>query len=712
MSNLAEALEQDRAPQTRKEKKEMCHEARPFPKGDERWKDMFDIKRYNKLVHIYHNEKGEQLYGIARRDFIDDEGDADKQITQFSYCGIAKNFVNKQLYSQTSQLYDVHLFPHINNNCKSLQLGFVEGETTMDAGNKLFPHMLWTTASGGVKNLKHIEELSVLRGFQSITFWADNDKGGKNNFLKLAQQVQDTFPDIVVKYVDLPRELPNKWDLANKVDTDGINVFEMLNDAVPINEYSSFNNLKRDSKNGRHIFVKSSGDGYHDTITNKLTGEKVLNNLYLRDTSISTKAHAYLHAHDCDVVEGYMFKPTTETIIKKGNSKYLNKYTPVNIDPLSDQLVQGLKNDEDIKLMLNHIKRSTSKDDYFYRHLLSTIAHDVQHPTRNRIWGVLMCSKPGWGKTWLWRLLQEFNGRSNTQWIDQEDIVSPYRNWMLDCNMVIIDELRWDKNEKQFISKCKRLFTEEDHRVELKYKNKIELIAHYNIWVSSNDFVPFSVDQEERRWHIIHIDETKEELIADTSPDYYAKLHRLLKDEKDKPNYEFIAKAYAFFKSYKIDYTIFDKNNAPITNAKEELKSLSLTQNQHDLNDLLHEGKAPFDRHIVCAESILQEVRNNDITNRSRFMFQGLDRTAITNWLRDILGAKKVNNGKVIQLGADSQRRNYWAIKEISFWSKCTDFAVMREHMKGNDNARQKIIPFKEKQDDQSRDRGSENTPF
>ena len=35
------------------------------------------------------------------------------------------------------------------------------------------------------------------------------------------------FPDIVVKYVDLPRELPNKWDLANKVDTDGINVFEM-----------------------------------------------------------------------------------------------------------------------------------------------------------------------------------------------------------------------------------------------------------------------------------------------------------------------------------------------------------------------------------------------------------------------------------------------------------------------------------------------------
>jgi len=36
----------------------------------------------------------------------------------------------------------------------------------------------------------------------------------------------------------------------------------------------------------------------------------------------------------------------------------------------------------------------------------------------------------------------------------------------------------------------------------------------------------------------------------------------------------------------------------------------------------------------------------------------------------------------------------------------------MREHMKGNDNARQKIIPFKEKQDDQNRDRGSKNTPF
>ena len=43
----------------------------PFPKDDDSWKDMFDIKRYNKKVHIYHhNTTGEALYGVARRDFI------------------------------------------------------------------------------------------------------------------------------------------------------------------------------------------------------------------------------------------------------------------------------------------------------------------------------------------------------------------------------------------------------------------------------------------------------------------------------------------------------------------------------------------------------------------------------------------------------------------------------------------------------------------
>jgi hypothetical protein len=711
MSNLVQMMEQDQVIQTRIQRKEMNYEPTPFPTGDERWRDMFEIKRYDKKIHLYHNPEGKIIYGIARRDFINEAGEKDKQITPFSYCGISKNFVNKQLYSQHSQPYNVHTFPHFNKECKESELLFVEGETTMDAGTKLFPQMISTTASGGITNLKHIDDLSVLQGFRSIIFWADNEKGGKENFLLLAQLVQDNFPEILVKYVDLPRSLPKKWDLANYTSDSGINIYELLNSAVPIKEYAFYNNLKRDSENGRHIFVKSSGDGFHDTLTNELSGEKVLDNLYLRDHSMNVKASKYLQTNDCEVVEGYTFKPTTEQIILIDRKKYLNTYTPVSIENMPDDEVKTLDKDNDIKLMLSHINRAMSQDEFLYKHMLSTIAHDIQHPERNRIWGVLMCSKQGWGKTWLWRLLTAFNGADNTKWIDQEDVVGVYREWMPNCNVVIIDELRREK-EKEFISKAKRLFTEKDHRVELKYKNKISFKGHYNFWVSSNEFIPFGIDQEDRRWHILHINETKAELLKAMGDDYFNRLHRLLEIEEDVPNHKFIAKAYAFFKNYKIDDAIFDKNNCPVTSAKEEMKNLSLTQNQKDLNDLRAERKPPFDLGMVSAESILKKVRNNESENRFSSMFRGLNSNEITTWWRDIVGSKKVHGGKTIQLGSDLNRRNYWDNTPNLEWVDCTDIAVMREHMNGNNNPRQKVINFKEKQNDQNRNRGDEVVPF
>ena len=96
----------------------------PFPKDDDSWKDMFDIKRYNKMVHIYHNTTGEGLYGVARRDFINDQGAPDKQITQFSYCGNHKKYVNANLWSEEPHLHNEHLMA----DSKQDTCGVVEGE--------------------------------------------------------------------------------------------------------------------------------------------------------------------------------------------------------------------------------------------------------------------------------------------------------------------------------------------------------------------------------------------------------------------------------------------------------------------------------------------------------------------------------------------------------------------------------------------------------
>ena len=86
----------------------------------------------------------------------------------------------------------------------------------------------------------------------------------------------------------------------------------------------------------------------------------------------------------------------------------------------------------------------------------------------------------------------------NTQWLDQEEVYDKYRDWIPKCDMVIIDELRWDGREQnKFVSKMKMLVTGERHRTESKYKDAVNFYGHYKFWMSSNHFVPFDIDEKE-----------------------------------------------------------------------------------------------------------------------------------------------------------------------------------------------------------------------
>ena len=106
----------------------------PFPKDDDSWKDNFDIKRYNKKVWIYHNTKGEALYGVCRYDnwINPSTGKKDKLIFQFSYCSNKKNFVKANLWKQEAHLYDEHLMAE----SKFDTCGIVEGEKKMNSAKK------------------------------------------------------------------------------------------------------------------------------------------------------------------------------------------------------------------------------------------------------------------------------------------------------------------------------------------------------------------------------------------------------------------------------------------------------------------------------------------------------------------------------------------------------------------------------------------------
>ena len=145
----------------------------PFQEGDDRWKDMFDIKRYNKHVHLYIDGATKRtLYGITRRDYEVD-GASQKDIFPFYYDEVLDRFVKGNPYNKATRLYNEHKFPKFDSTAPR-SLMFVEGEVTCDAAQKLFPMMMCTTASGGVQNIQNINDLSVVSDFHEIVFWSDN----------------------------------------------------------------------------------------------------------------------------------------------------------------------------------------------------------------------------------------------------------------------------------------------------------------------------------------------------------------------------------------------------------------------------------------------------------------------------------------------------------------------------------------------------------
>ena len=700
----------------RQTKKDFVMHPAPFPEGDDRWKNLFDIKLYNKHVHLYIDGATKKtLYGITRKDYEDD-GVSQKDIYPFYYDQVLDRFVKGNPYNKATRLYNEHKFPKFDSTAPR-SLMFVEGEVTCDAAQKLFPNMMCTTASGGVQNIQNINDLSVVSDFHEIVFWSDNDVEGQTAFEEMANQIQDFFPDIAVKMVDVPRKkIPRKWDLANYKPSDEINIHELVRNATLVKDRGSFTNLQRDIENDRYVYIKPQNCFYDTLLKDESVPERTINNLYRRDRNAGGQASRRLQDAGCEVVSGYTFKISSQDIVQVGKTKYINTYTPVTFDRIEVDDLQALDDDPEILLMLRHLERAVSGDQFLYKHLLSTIAHGIQHPEQNRLWGTLICSKQGWGKSWIGTLLTALNGEANTKWLDQEDVFDRFREWLPSCNMVVIDELRWSKaTQNIFVSKMKTLITQTRHRMEEKNKGKVDFFGHYNFWVFSNNFVPFDIDEEERRWHIIHIKENRRALLKAKGDKYFEKLHAL-NGTDEKPNRAFHKKAYNFFMNYKIDYNIFNLYKCPETQAKEDLKKLSWSQNERDLNDLYEGEKIPFDRRMFSAEATLKQIRmlQSDISQPYyRNMFKGMEVPQITAFFRDRMQWGKVWDGKVCQLGVDPVRRNYWSPDEE--WTECTDLSLMREHMKGgNPNPKQNILKFKDVKDDhKNRTEGVDDvTPF
>lgn len=171
-------------------------------------------------TYAYHNESGQIISYVCRFDFENGQ----KEVLPYSPVtdGTVVKWGWKGLPAPKS-LYNLHLIKH---NPKSV-IVVVEGEKTADAGNANTDKFIFVTWQGGSKGIRH-SNFTPLHG-RKVLLWPDNDteqreKDGslKPFHLQPGNEAMYNISEIIggktalLKWIKNTKDLPNKWDCADK----------------------------------------------------------------------------------------------------------------------------------------------------------------------------------------------------------------------------------------------------------------------------------------------------------------------------------------------------------------------------------------------------------------------------------------------------------------------------------------------------------------
>jgi ATP-dependent exoDNAse (exonuclease V) alpha subunit len=162
-------------------------------------------------VYTYKDQQGQTLGYVAR---LEDK-DGSKITPTLTYCENEKG----QQHWRWKGFGDNRPLYGLDRLAENKPVLIVEGEKAADAAQKLLPNHAVLSWSGGVGAVNKAD-WSPLVG-RDVTIWPDNDAPGQKAATQITQELaklnQSAAKEPQIKIVDLPKDLPAKWDLADKM---------------------------------------------------------------------------------------------------------------------------------------------------------------------------------------------------------------------------------------------------------------------------------------------------------------------------------------------------------------------------------------------------------------------------------------------------------------------------------------------------------------
>lgn len=179
---------------------------------------------------------------------------------------------------------------------------------------------------------------------------------------------------------------------------------------------------------------------------------------------------------------------------------WFNTWTPFTVQTLAST---GMDTQEQVDIILNHIKALCGHDEYVYKFVCAWIAFSLVYPSK-KIACLVLISKQGAGKGTLMYLLERLfgNKRILSTSTPSRDVWGMFNGSMEHAYIVNLDELS-KKETVDAVGQIKKLITDSTLTINRKGVGQYDVSSYHRFIVTTNNEDPIRSDADDRRNVII-----------------------------------------------------------------------------------------------------------------------------------------------------------------------------------------------------------------
>jgi len=550
-------------------------------------------------THYTYTDKEGNTAFIVEKQYINGSEQEKKFILHSKWQNVV-NSQTKWISKKAPEPRCIYNLPKITSNNKVSKAVVAEGEKAADSYDKrkLYPVTTWSCGCYCV--LKN--DWTPLIDIQNIILFPDNDKIGFDAMHKLALHLhEDLGIDLDrIKWVDIPKEFPEHWDLADDLPKNSVtDAHTLIERAAPypqvIENYKEiWNELKlkkikkeaditkaeRLLEKGEHLTYIEELDEFLDLKKDKLIPLKHFNhnNLFLKVKG-ENPATYLLKQETFKRAYGFEYNPKRPTgIVEVNGVTRANRYKKPNIVGRIGDIKHW---EENLENLCEDEERAHQNEQYF--------AWCLQNQGDKANWSPLWISLArGIGKNYVTRVLTECYGLKNIRPnLKYKNVVGRFNSWIIGSQFAVVNEIFISKNynkKMEMSEEIKDLITEPYVHIEEKFRRGFDYPNTCNFILISNHEDCMNIDNGERRYYV--------QKLAD----------KIRPREYWKPKWDWLLKehgaavVYKHLKELKIDDPDMYMDRAPVTEDMKELAAGS----DHPIHKWLDEHRAaesgPFRR--------------------------------------------------------------------------------------------------------------------